>query len=356
MHQSRPHDPLVNLLPPPRTMEQLYTALTTDEARRVMQMAAARLQGGNSDEGDDMAKLLAVFTDYSLDPMLETWVERDRFWPPIIFRHAQATIRDKILHRLDAGTARPDHAMEALAWIGDENVLAFFRQCAALPPSWSLGFHIGAAEYSRIAGWELTGVGKRNLFFQGCQSITPADGHVEPSPSIRISVETPHPCPWCRRSLVNLLEIDSWDSHFAFLEWPLPRIEVLTCDVCTCFGFVYAELDAHGRGRWAPGNQRPKFLPDPESWGRSPWAGVPISIAPRRLIHAADWCLPTTLSQVGGLPAWVQDMAYPKCCGCGQTMRFLAQIDNAQFRCHEGVYYAFMCCDCRTTATTYQQT
>ena len=35
---------------------------------------------------------------------------------------------------------------------------------------------------------------------------------------------------------------------------------------------------------------------------------------------------------------------------------FLAQIDQSVFPLHEGVYYAFVCQGCRTTATTYQQT
>ena len=36
--------------------------------------------------------------------------------------------------------------------------------------------------------------------------------------------------------------------------------------------------------------------------------------------------------------------------------KLIAQIDQAAFPLHEGVYYAFTCVPCRTTATTYQQT
>ena len=36
---------------------------------------------------------------------------------------------------------------------------------------------------------------------------------------------------------------------------------------------------------------------------------------------------------------------------------FLAQIDHAEIeKASEGMYYAFVCQRCRTTATTYQQT
>ncbi len=38
-------------------------------------------------------------------------------------------------------------------------------------------------------------------------------------------------------------------------------------------------------------------------------------------------------------------------------MKFLAQINSAEIEeFGEGFYYAFLCPDCRITATTYQQT
>jgi hypothetical protein len=52
----------------------------------------------------------------------------------------------------------------------------------------------------------------------------------------------------------------------------------------------------------------------------------------------------------------VQSEAYPACLECRGTMTFIAQIDQAVFPMQEGVYYAFICVGCRTTATAYQQT
>ena len=57
------------------------------------------------------------------------------------------------------------------------------------------------------------------------------------------------------------------------------------------------------------------------------------------------------------MPAWVQDSAYPKCPDREQTMLFLAQLDHDDIEDYsEGTYYAFVCCGCRTIATSYQQT
>ncbi len=80
-----------------------------------------------------------------------------------------------------------------------------------------------------------------------------------------------------------------------------------------------------------------------------------MTLQRRTAIHAADWCMGLPGTQIGGMPTWVQSPAYPKCPGCSRTMEFLAQLNNGQFPRHEGIYYAFWCPDCHTTATTYQQ-
>src|ERR1700682_6050102 len=87
---------------------------------------------------------------------------------------------------------------------------------------------------------------------------------------------------------------------------------------------------------------RPDWLPeDTSSWKRSPWKGMQVRLQQRSAMHAVDWCMPVSTSQIEGSPAWVQDSAFPKCLDCSETMKFVAQVDNGQFPYHEGVYYAF---------------
>jgi hypothetical protein len=155
---------------------------------------------------------------------------------------------------------------------------------------------------------------------------------------------------------VNLIQLDLSDPRFRGLHLRLPKLPVLTCDACTCFGVVYASVDRDGEARWAPKNQRPNYLPDDVlSWKGSPWGGVRVVLDQRRAIEAVDWMEPT-VSQIGGLPAWVQDPEYPKCPDCQEAMSFIAQIDNAAFASCEGIYSGFLCSNCMMTATTYQQT
>jgi hypothetical protein len=88
------------------------------------------------------------------------------------------------------------------------------------------------------------------------------------------------------------------------------------------------------------------------SWKASEWGGVRVALHQRRAIEAVDWMEPT-VSQIGGLPSWVQDDEYPKCPDCHAVMSFITQIDNAAFA-SDGIYYGFLCSNCMMTATTYQ--
>jgi hypothetical protein len=166
-------------------------------------------------------------------------------------------------------------------------------------------------------------------------------------------------CPWCNRHLIHLVELDLADERFAFLGVSGEQLPILTCDACICFGagFLFSRIALDGTARLAEENQRPKRLPDNVStWERSPWKDRQVCLHRRRAIHAVDWCMPVTISQIGGMPSWVQDTAFPKCPQCSGTMMFVAQVDNGQFPLNEGVYYAFLCASCRVAATTYQQT
>ena len=66
--------------------------------------------------------------------------------------------------------------------------------------------------------------------------------------------------------------------------------------------------------------------------------------------------LATSGSNLGGLPSWHHDAEYPPCPGCRRYMPFVGQLDCGQLDCAEGLIYPFFCEECRTGATSYQQT
>lgn len=354
-HTRRKYDPLVHYRDAPKSVEELYRELKKEDAERLMDLASVALIRGEKDFAEDIAKFLAMLTDFPRDRMLATWVAQAEFWPPIIFRDADAEIRDGVIEAINNGAGSFHLALRALAWIGDEVVEREFRRRDS-EALWRLSqLQVSPSENSKVAGWELTENERRDLFYKTCFGIKPAQGASDKA--MKVMEETDSNCPWCRRSLVNLIELDLRDYRFQFLKVQVAKLPVLTCDACTCFGVVFGSVGQDGKATWAKENQRPKYLPDDRGPGDpSPWRGVPISLQARRPVEAADWSLESSLSQVGGLPGWVQDHAYPNCPDCKHTMMFLAQLDEGAFPYNEGVYYAFLCPTCLMTATTYQQT
>ena len=353
VHQERPHDPLLNYLPPPLSVEELYASLSIAQAQRLMGFAARSLVNGEKGFAEDVARHLAAFTEFRLDEMLKTWLDLNRFWPAIAFRSAGEEICTAVLSSLRTSDINANHALQAAAWIGGDSVINAFQTFDATPPSWAQKLYIRPSDYSRSAAWELVDGKRRELSLKPCFALSPEVADVS-SAGISLFLEKSERCPWCTSPLVALLAIDAASPQLSRLDLPAKSVEVITCFRCTCFSTMFAELDTAGRGRLASTNAPPNLIP--VKWDASPWAGKPVKLIERNPIHAGDVFLSTEYTQIGGIPAWIQDLGYPKCYKCGKTMSFLAQIDNGHFRGYEGMYYAFLCSGCLTTATTYQQT
>lgn len=353
----RKHDPLIVYSPSPLSAEQAFARLSAEEQKQLAQIAADEIRTGDEDLGENIGKSLATLTDANLDDMLHVWLDNGHIWPSVAFRNASPSIRDRIFDVIASSTAQLNHALCALAWIGDSAVVAKFAEWEVRPPAWRNGLHVGPNGYALLSGWELTKGGRRNLFFDDCFAleIVPDDA---PSSRVGLLSEQVETCPLCGDALVHLLELPTGDGPLGFVPFAGAALPVLTCERCTCWSeFIFARIDENGQAKWHPVNPS---SPHKHALGvemeRGPWRGQRVALKKRTAIHAVDWCMELSGSQIGGLPAWVQDTAYPKCPDCARTMMFLAQLDNGAFSGHEGTYYAFLCGDCRVTATTYQQT
>jgi len=294
-HVRRPHDPLIRYLPPPRSLEELYVSLTLPQAEKVMNLAAQSLRNGDNDFAEDVARLLAAFTDYNLDGMLATWLDLDRFWPALAFRFGGSNVRNRLLTALRSEHVNANHALQAAAWIGDHAVMKAFEAFDAVPLGWARSLHLRPSAYARTAAWELVGGKRRELSLKRCFSIIPAPPGSD-SGGVHIFQETQDRCPWCNSPLVNLLHIDAKAEPFLQFGLAGTCFEVRTCYRCTAVGVIFGELDADGNGRLAQENVDPEFVP--ETWDRSPWSGIPVELRARRSIHAADYFLPTTHTQI----------------------------------------------------------
>lgn len=346
-----------NLLLQNRQARMTYLALTREEQQKLTREAIAEM-GKSNDRFQSALCCLACFCPGSLIPFHRTLLEQGILYPGLMFHGASDVIASKLIGLCEQDDYR-DHALNALAWIGDEVVQRAFAEWRRNPPPWVGQLHIPPHRYATEAGWELTEPGnRRDLFSPVARPLIRRQENTGIDGGVKIGVPAGEACEWCSQPMVTLLE-------YAAIEHVVPSqgvgyVRVVTCHVCTCFGPIFIKSGTDGKATWHQRNEKPAYLPTPSGDSEAfPETPLVMSNETRSPMEAANWgMLPgVTFSQVGGLPTWIQDAAYPECPDCSQKMPFIGQISNEDFiEYGEGIYYAFRCPACKVTGTCYQQT
>jgi hypothetical protein len=316
VHSPPKPDPLIRYAPPPRKPAVLYAELDSGQIAALVRHAHSLLKKGDTHRAQDIAACLVAFVGADISSLLQELIRSEEMRPEFVFHRAAPKIRNLLTQHLArvAGHDRllTDKLLSALAWVGDERVVELFAGWRAQPPSWASDLHIPPHQYSREAGWELSPDGlRRNLYHEICYPLIRDDAATTDSSVIALTD-------------TNLLEIDGTSDALAFLG---------------CRQQIVVPID------------------DTNLVGDLPRRSLVRASATRSPWHAAIDSLPTQYSQIGGHPTWVQDSEYPACGTCAKTMPFVGQISCEDLEPNrEGIFYAFLCPDCATTASTYQQT
>ncbi|MDA8493362.1 DUF1963 domain-containing protein [Kluyvera georgiana] len=357
IHQPRKHDPLISWTPCPIATDALYQQLSADQAQQVADYAEMLFDDGEYNEAIEIYLCLAAFTHANLDNCLRKWVyEGDiDIYSALPFHRAPADVRDNLLQRVEHDADNRNWLLTMLAWIGDDVVVERFNYWRKEPPAWCDSLYIPPQNYSYEAGWELTPDGhRRNLYFSSCTHLSQ---HAKAQPAVfrTVSQHGEH-CPHCTLPLINLFEIAPKQVDPTLESWP-GSIRIMTCECCSAYETVFARIDHQGQPQWYEKNKLSALaVKNANDWMALPADHLHLSES-RLPLFAADQFLPTTFSQLGGHPTWIQDAQYPSCPECARHMMFIAQLS-----CHdvdeylEGIIYGFICPTCHTTATSFQQT
>jgi hypothetical protein len=317
VHQPPKPDRLIRYARPSRSTDALYGELGSGQIAALARHAHTQLKKGDTRTAQDIAACLVAFASADISSLLQEFIRLGDLRPQFVFHRAAPKIRDLLTQHLARVAGRDvlltDKLLCALAWVGDERVVELFAGWRAQPPQWAADLHIPPHQYSQQAGWELSPDSqRRNLYHDVCYPLI--RGATSPTPSpVAVLTET------------NLLELDGTSPALAFLGCA-QQIVVPIGDKNL--------LD----------ERMPRRTLVPAAAPRSPW-------------HAAIDTLPTRHSQIGGHPAWIQDAEYPTCGECGRTMRCIGQVACEEVDAgREGIFYAFLCADCATTASAHQQT
>ena len=356
LHRPRPFDPLVNWIPPATPTDRLYAELSQAQQQELAIYAESLISRDRIKEAEEITLCLAAFTDDPLETCLKALVDRDIFSPSLAFSRASSDLRDQLIARIETEAEQCHQLLRALAWIGDETVVELFQGWQQSPPPWRESLYVPPQDYAYEAGWELDDNGqRRDLYFHTCTQLVSVDSAF--TGQFNAIAEREDCCPWCQQSLINLVDLVPAEFGLVELGDRCDRLQVTTCDICTTYDIIFGSCDRAGRGQWSRFNAQSDDPPDDaEDWERLPNHSL-VPAGRRSPLFAADQFLPTRFSQLGGHPTWIQEADYPHCPACHQTMMFLAQVDWEDVdEDGEGLLYAFVCPDCRTTATEYQQT
>lgn len=352
-HERRSFGTAENLYAAERQVGAAYRSLSRDECRQLGRFALE-----NSDE--TILSHLACLLPGSLVGLHREFVERGIFYPPVIFHGADEEASALLMEQLETGHAdNANLALLALAWADNPTVLRAFQKWRSDSRSWAESLHIPPHEYADSAGWELAENGqRRSLVLRECYPLVARDDPNGVPDAVQINRPSAAACEWCGRRMTVLFDFDLTHEMLQFVGIEGHRLRIETCDVCTCYGFVFTKLDELGGASWHPANARPDYLPeDTDDWDFPEANALVLSRKSRACLESADRNMPIAFSQVGGYPSWEQDAEYPRCPECQQRMTFLAQLSNHDYnRLAEGIYYAFACGACRVAATHYQQT
>ncbi|GAV12964.1 DUF1963 domain-containing protein [Paenibacillus sp. NAIST15-1] len=364
MHAQRTYSPLIQYVDYPHSKEHIYVSLTAAEAAQMLKYAVELLDAGNEDEAEQILLSLVCYRNDDISKVLPKLIERDMYYPSILFKDAPPEIRERLLQQVEWDDDNRNHILIILSWIGDAEVVRQFEEWRLHPPKWAGQLLVNPDVNALEGGWELASNGESRELISGlCYAIRSTD---EQQVNLGVGTSAAHflktsnsNCPWCERKLTVLMDADTTHPSLAYLGMPTERLQVATCELCGGFSTIYMELDQLGEPVWSRFNQKPDYLPswdDEDSSVTVEEIKLTLSSEPHSPYYAATWTLTQQDSQIGGHPSWVQDADFPHCPCCAQRMRFIGQLDWADFdKYGEGIFYMFICTEDRMTATLYQQ-
>ena len=317
VHSPPKPDPLIRYAQPPRQIAALYAELDSGQIAALARHAHALLKKGDTDAAQGIATCLVAFVSADISSLLQEFIRVEALRPEFVFHRAAPKIRDLLTQHLARVAGRDplltDKLLCALAWVGDQRVVDLFAGWRSQPPSWAADLHIPPHQYSQQAGWELSPDSqRRNLYHEICYPLISAGASMTPSP---VSVLTE----------ANLFELDGTSQALAFLG---------------C-----AQTDRRADLRAEP-DRRSAAAPIATSGRR---AAQPVACRDRLVADAI-----LAARRASGVDS-------------GRRVSELRRVsaDHALHRAdrlrrrgsgREGIFYGFLCTDCVTTASTYQQT
>jgi hypothetical protein len=359
-HKSQKRDPLIEYVKYPFPIETVYESLNHQQIHDLIVYCLDLLKNEDNNMAEEITSCLVSFLNSDISLILEWMVESDNFYPAYYFRFANEIIQSMLLEKIkrhitsDTDSFEKNRILCALSWIDSDEVNTFFLK------------NIQVQNYTYEAGWEIDQNGERRyLYHQQCYPLI-KNKPLEKQEQHTFFETEKGKCEWCENPLTSLFSLNLDDPKLSFLKNSQNNLHICTCINCVwqVDNFFTKQIKQNNLHITYPNGDMSNHIKDVKEGNHYkmdmdtiPLNALVLQHKNRFPFHAVDFCLPTTLSQIGGHPTWIHETDYPSCPECKRTMIFEAQIAFEDFQeLGEGIYYAFYCVSCQIAATSYQQT
>lgn len=360
MHKNKKYDPLINYINYPKTKEEIYSVLSADDLEMLKQYAM-ELYKNDNDEWDQILLHLVCFKGADIDEFLKVLIDDCKIYEPSLFKNASDDIAELLIEKLKCKDDRVsiNHILISLVMIGNARVVEVFNEWKKNEPEFSKDLYVKPYEYSLEGGWKPDSQGNRkNVYYKKSYGVK--DGMPQKDTPVKFFEKQEEKCKWCGRKLTSLFTIDLHNKNMHFEGLTGDEISISTCDNCTCYGFIYTDIETNGNVAWSQYNIEPEYLNthDEDEYEECEYVKkIYIDGNVKTENYAANQFLDVKFTKIGGMPTWIQDAEYPKCPKCGEEMMFVGQVSMEDFEEYgEGIFYGFVCNECKIAATGYQQT
>ena len=418
MHSHKQYDPLIRYIEYPQSKEEMYDMLSKDDAERLKDYAIG-LYNDENDEYEQILLHLMCLKNIELNDFLKVLINDGNIHESSLFKNASDEIAELLIEKLNDNENRLiiNHILLCLAMIGNERVVKLFDSWKKNEPEFAEKLYCKPFNYSYEGGWMIDENGNRkNLYYEKSYGVkkgtvpdnTPVNFYVDKDNKFESSAKLDkeelntnrytdkelvdnlctendesnsnkenlncknkecatsnrciddNKCGWCGRNLTSLFTIDLHNEDMKFLGFEGDKLNISTCIDCVCYDNVYTDIDTDGNAYWSRYNAEADNSDDyeeDEELEECEDNKLYLDINAKSDNYASNQFLDVRFTKIGGMPAWIQDSAYPKCPQCGEEMKFIGQVSGEDIRDYaEGIYYGFVCKKCMIAATSYQQT
>lgn len=260
MHKDKEYDPLIKYIDYPRTKEEMYAVLSPDDVEQLKKYAM-ELYTNDNDDWEQILLYLVCFKGANIDECLKVLIHDRKIYEPSLFKSASDDIAEVLIEKLRYKDDRVsmNHVLISLAMIGNDRVVKAFNEWKKNEPKFSRYLYCKPYLYSFEGGWKLDSQGKRkNLYYKKSYGVK--TGIPNKDTPVKFFEKQNEKCEWCGRKLTSLFTIDLHNKDMHFLGLNGDKISLSTCDNCTCYGFVYTNIDTNGNATWSKHNTEPEYL------------------------------------------------------------------------------------------------